>query len=349
MTGMTAGRVVASEIVRLHGSVLIAIHVVCGLAAGLVCGAYFAAAPHDPGLETDAFFQVLGAFMPLMAAIVVAINIETEREAGDMANLLGIPSRRLGLAAKVLVLWLLGLLTLALAALAYCLSVALAGGTGAPITAVALATLGMAGGSLCLYLFSIALALRLGRNTTIAIGVPRHWDIHQFPWWPFQWSIRPYFIRCREHSWDQPVDTLHLAYQVRLPGNRTDPGLDHAGGGAACFNRRDGCGQSGLLSGPHPDFGPGSPALDWQVRGSVQGQRLDWIAGHSVREKSVLGIRLARHLAYKAFILESAWSESASAEKEPIVADVHAEGFPGGNRHRASILVVDDDPRITPC
>ena len=88
-----------------------------------------------------------------------------------MANLLGIPSRRLGLAAKVLVLWLLGLLALALAALAYCLSVALAGGAGAPITAVALATLGMAGGSLCLYLFSIALALRFGRNTTIAIGV----------------------------------------------------------------------------------------------------------------------------------------------------------------------------------
>ena len=79
----------------------------------------------------------------------------------------------------------------------------------------------------------------------------------------------------------------------------------------------------------------------------MQGQRLDWIAGHSVREESVLGIRLARHLAYKAFILESAWSELASAEKEPIVADLHAEGFPGGNRHRASILVVDDDPRIT--
>ena len=171
MAGMTVGRVVASEIVRLHGSVLIAIHVVCGLAAGLVCGAYFAAAPYDPGLETDAFFQVLGAFMPLMAAIVVAINIETEREAGDMANLLGIPSRRLGLAAKILVLWFLGLLALALAALAYCLPMALAGGAGAPISAVALATLGMAGGSLCLYLFSIALALRLGRNTTIAIGV----------------------------------------------------------------------------------------------------------------------------------------------------------------------------------
>ena len=128
MTGMTVGRVVASEIVRLHGSVLIAIHVVCGLAAGLVCGAYFAAAPYDPGLETDAFFQVL-------------------------------------------VLWLLGLLALALAALAYCLPMALAGGSGAPISAVALATLGMAGGSLCLYLFSIALALRFGRNATIAIGV----------------------------------------------------------------------------------------------------------------------------------------------------------------------------------
>ena len=29
------------------------------------------------------------------------------------------------------------------------------------------------------------------------------------------------------------------------------------------------------------------------------------------------------------------------------MADVHAEGSPGDDRHRASILVVDDDPRIT--
>lgn len=278
--------------------------------------------------------------MPLMAAIVVAINIETEREAGDMANLLGIPSRRLGLAAKVLVLWLLGLLTLALAALAYCLSVALAGGTGAQITAVALATLGMAGGSLCLYLFSIALAPRLGRNrpsplVSSALGYP------SVPLVAFSMVYTAVLY---------PVSRALLGSASGYPS----PGLPGSAPwesrpcrGAACFNRRDGCGQSGLLSGPHPDFGPGSPALDWQVRGSVQGQRLDWIAGHSVREESVLGIRLARHLAYKAFILESAWSESASAEKEPIVADVHAEGFPGGNRHRASILVVDDDPRIT--
>lgn len=167
----TICRAIVSEAGRLRGSALIPIHAVCGLAAGIACGAYFAAAPYDPGFGTDAFFQILGAFMPLMVAIIVALNIETEREAGDMANLLGVPSRRLGLTAKIMVLWILGLLALVLAALAFRLPMALAGRAGTPVSALALAILGIAGGSLCLYLLAIALAMRFGRNLTIAVGV----------------------------------------------------------------------------------------------------------------------------------------------------------------------------------
>lgn len=88
-----------------------------------------------------------------------------------MANLLGIPSRRLGLTAKIMVLWILGLLALVLAALAFRLPMALAGRAGTPVSALALAILGIAGGSLCLYLLAIALAMRFGRNLTIAVGV----------------------------------------------------------------------------------------------------------------------------------------------------------------------------------
>ncbi len=112
---MTLWRAVLSECVRLKRSPLIALHLACGLIAGVACGAYFGVAPWDPRLGTDAFVQLIGALMPLMVAIVCGLDVDGEREASGLANLLAVPSRRIALAARVLVLWLLGIIAMAVA------------------------------------------------------------------------------------------------------------------------------------------------------------------------------------------------------------------------------------------
>ena len=66
---MTLSRALLSEALRLARSPLTAVHLVCGLAAGLACGEYFSIARWDPALGTDAYAQFLGALMPLMSAI----------------------------------------------------------------------------------------------------------------------------------------------------------------------------------------------------------------------------------------------------------------------------------------
>lgn len=105
---MTLSRALLSEAVRLARSPLTAVHLVCGLAAGLACGEYFSVARWDPALGADAYAQFLGALMPLMSAIVCGLAVDEERAAGRLANLTAVPSRGRAVAAKLLALAALG-------------------------------------------------------------------------------------------------------------------------------------------------------------------------------------------------------------------------------------------------
>ena len=78
----TLPRALRSQLLRLSRSPIAAVHAACGTAAGAACGAYFACAPWDPSLGADAYAQLLGAMMPLMAGIVCGLAVDEERVAG---------------------------------------------------------------------------------------------------------------------------------------------------------------------------------------------------------------------------------------------------------------------------
>lgn len=81
---MTLPRALLSEALRLARSPLSAVHLACGLAAGLACGEYFSVTRWDPALGADAYAQFLGALMPLMSAIVCGLAVDEERAAGRL-------------------------------------------------------------------------------------------------------------------------------------------------------------------------------------------------------------------------------------------------------------------------
>lgn len=167
---MSLWRAAISECVRLRRSPLIALHLACGLIAGVACGAYFGVAPWDPRLGTDAFVQLIGALMPLMVAIVCGLDVDGEREASGLANLLAVPSRRIALAARVLVLWLLGFIAVAVALGSFSVVLGAFGRDGFSAGVYARSAVGMAAGSLVLYVVSVWLTLALGRNAAIGVG-----------------------------------------------------------------------------------------------------------------------------------------------------------------------------------
>ena len=156
---MTLPRALLSEALRLARSPLTAVHLVCGLAAGLACGEYFSVTRWDPALGADAYAQFLGALMPLMSAIVCGLAVDEERAAGRLANLTAVPSRGRAVAAKLLALAALGGAVLAVA-----------GRLPLGPAPLAAAWAGIVLGSLPLYALGLGVALRLGRNAAIGAG-----------------------------------------------------------------------------------------------------------------------------------------------------------------------------------
>lgn len=163
-------RSMLSEWLRIFRTGLISLHMVCGLLAGLACGAYFAVSVFDPRLAADAFFQLLGEAMPLMAAIVCGVSADKEREAGGYVNLFGVPSRRSAFAGKIVVLWLLGFGALALAGVVFAGVLTARGVNGLSFSAYILAVFGITFGSLPLYMIFVPMAVGLGRNVVVGLG-----------------------------------------------------------------------------------------------------------------------------------------------------------------------------------
>ena len=167
---MTLPRALLSEALRLARSPLTAVHLVCGLAAGIACGEYFSVARWDPALGADAYVQFLGALMPLMSAIVCALAVDDERAAGRLANLTAVPSRGRAVAAKLLALAALGAAALAVALGVFGAVLAVAGRLPLGPAPLAAAWAGIVLGSLPLYALGLGVALRLGRNAAIGAG-----------------------------------------------------------------------------------------------------------------------------------------------------------------------------------
>ena len=166
----TLPRALHAEVLRLRRSPLVPLHLACALAAGFACGAYFSCSPWDTALGTDAFMQLLGAMMPLMAGIVCGLDVDAEGEATGFSNLLAVPSRRIALSARLAALWLMGAVTIALAIGLFAGILFLAGRNPFEAGAWAGAVAGLAFGSAPLYLLAYAVALCWGRNVAIATG-----------------------------------------------------------------------------------------------------------------------------------------------------------------------------------
>lgn len=170
MAKMTFIRALRSEAVRLRRSPLVAMHLVLAVALGGCAGLYFSGAAWDSLLGADAFFQLLGAGAPLIVGISCGLAVDVEREAGDGANLLGVPSRRRALAAKGTVLLALGFAAALVATLLFIALLAVAGREVPPLAACVVAAAGVAAGSVVLYAASLWIALRFGRNASIGVG-----------------------------------------------------------------------------------------------------------------------------------------------------------------------------------
>lgn len=167
---ITFGRAVRAETRRLRHSFLLPLHAACALVAGGGGGAYFAFAAWNPTLGADAFVQLLGAMMPLMVGIICGIDADLEGEATRFSNLVAQASRWRVFAARVFTLWMLGVLALGLAVSVFAGILQLVGKQNLEAATWIGTWLGLSLGSALLYLILYVIALKWGRNASIAVG-----------------------------------------------------------------------------------------------------------------------------------------------------------------------------------
>lgn len=163
-------RALTSEVARLRRSPLVALHLLLACALGVAAGWYFGTTPWDSRLACDAFVQLLGAAAPLLVGLACGLSVDAEREAGDCANLLGVPSRARALLAKALVLLALGVAAAALAVGIFAAIMAACGRVLVSPAVLVCAVLGTGAGAAALYLLALGVALMWGRNAAIAAG-----------------------------------------------------------------------------------------------------------------------------------------------------------------------------------
>lgn len=169
---MSLAGTIHSEWLRLRRSILIPMHLIIAVAVGLCAGLYFAFSPQwNSVLAGDAFLQLLGQASILLISLSTGFSIEPERDVGGYATLLGVPSRRLAFAGRVLVLCALELAAAAIATGIFFVTLRLAGRAVPPVWALTAAVVGIVWGGIFMVIVLIWTTLRFGRNLTIGIGL----------------------------------------------------------------------------------------------------------------------------------------------------------------------------------
>lgn len=160
-------RCLRSDLLKLHHTPVIWMHVALPLAcAGLFLG-YYAVSAWNPLSELSGFLEVIGILLPLAAGIVCGMVSDQEAHAGSFQHMLaGLPSRLATGTGKLLALSALGA-----AAIAIVIGVFGIGFGQAPVSLYLTAFAALAFGYTVLCILHLAVGSRFGRGATIGLGI----------------------------------------------------------------------------------------------------------------------------------------------------------------------------------
>lgn len=143
------------------------IHLLLPLGAAAVFLAYYTVSPWKPDAKISGYFEAIGASFPLVIGLVCSKANEQEGQAGSFQNMLcGTRSRVTVLLSKLIVMFLLGACSIALATGAFAAGFK----TALPSTYRKIAVLLIAG-SVLLYILHLFVGLRYGRGASIGLGI----------------------------------------------------------------------------------------------------------------------------------------------------------------------------------
>lgn len=133
---------------------------------------YASFSPWNEKTKIIAFYQAIGAGLPVLIGIFTASMIEQEENAGDFQNLLASPKKIEAFGSKILLLLVLGFFSLVFTAIIF--GFGLGAILGSPTVEVGMclkASLLMWCGSIPIYLWQMIFAFQLGKGAAIGGGI----------------------------------------------------------------------------------------------------------------------------------------------------------------------------------
>lgn len=166
------GKSLYADLWKMKGTSVILAHILIPVITSGVFLLYYSFSPWDISTKVTAFYQAIGAGLPVLVGIFTASVMEQEQNAGGFQNLLSLPKKQTAFLSKLLLLLILSLFSVLLAAIifGFCFG-QMIGNNMESIVIHVLAALLLWGSSIPLYIWQMILAFQFGKGVSVSAGM----------------------------------------------------------------------------------------------------------------------------------------------------------------------------------
>ena len=113
------GRSLNADLRKMKGTSVILAHLLIPIITSVIFLIYYFFSPWNENMKVIAFYQAIGAGLPVLIGIFTASVMEQEQNAGDFQNLLSLPDKPAAFLSKLLMLLVLCLGSILLTAIIF--------------------------------------------------------------------------------------------------------------------------------------------------------------------------------------------------------------------------------------
>ena len=172
------GRFLNADLQKMKGTSVILAHLLIPLITSVVFLMYYSFSLWDDNMKIIAFYQAIGAGLPVLVGIFAASVMEQEQNAGSYQNMLSLPKKGIAFLSKLMVLLALCLCSVLLTAAIFGIGFGMISASGTwsdsnmEIVKICVVTaLLLWGSSVPLYLWQMILAFQFGKGVSIGVGI----------------------------------------------------------------------------------------------------------------------------------------------------------------------------------
>ena len=166
------GRFLNADLRKMKGTSVILAHLLIPIITSVVFLMYYSFSLWDDNMKIIAFYQAIGAGLPVLVGIFAASVMEQEQNAGNFQNLLSLPDKLTAFLSKLLMLLILCLCSVLLTAMIFEIGFGRTSASDIGSMKVCIfAALLLWGSSVPLYLWQMILAFQFGKGVSIGAGI----------------------------------------------------------------------------------------------------------------------------------------------------------------------------------